>query len=382
MKILHICSYYNTSALYKHLFKSVSKLEGIKQIVYIPMAKGGNICPKDYGTVRSKTEDYEGVNHIYREAFNKNDRYIFSLKNKKIINNLEKNVDIESIDFIHAHSLFVNGKVAYELKRKKSIEYIVAVRATDVDVFFEKMIHLRKIGINIMKEAKNIIFISHNLKNIVLNKYVPTKYRKEIEEKSIVLPNGLDLFWLKNNQKKQIGSKENLNLAYIGTLHKRKNIDKSIKVFEKLNDEGIKTKFRIIGGGPDRDEIYSYIKSSKYGDLCKIDQWLNSREELLSVYKNSDIYIMPSIKETFGISYLEAISQGTPIIYTRNDGVFGYFNEGEVGYSVNPDNINEIYESIIKIIENYNEISKNCIIKSQKFNWDEIAKDYMRLYQS
>lgn len=382
MNILHICSYYNTSALYKHLFESVSKLEGIKQIVYIPMAKGGNICPKDYGTVRSKTEDYEGVTHIYREAFNKNDRYIFSLKNKKIINNLEKSVDVESIDFIHAHSLFVNGKVAYELKRKKSIEYIVAVRATDVDVFFEKMIHLRNIGIDIMKEAKNIVFISYNLKKKVLNKYVPIKHRKEIEEKSIVLPNGLDLFWLKNNEIKQIDSKENLNLAYIGTLHKRKNIDKSIQVFEKLNDEGIKTKFRIIGGGPDRDEIYNYIKSSKYSNLCKLDQWLNSREELLSVYKNSDIYIMPSIKETFGISYLEAISQGTPIIYTKNDGVFGYFNQGEVGYSVNPDNINEIYESIIKIIENYNVISKNCIIKSQKFNWDEIAKDYMRLYQS
>lgn len=380
MKILHICSYYNTSSLYKNLYKSISKSENIEQIVYIPMARGANICPSDHGTVRSKTEDYKGVTHIYKEAFNKNDRYIFNFKNKKIFKNLNENINVESVDFVHAHSLFVNGKVAYELKKINSIEYIVAVRATDVEVFFEKMIHLRKMGINIMREAKKVIFISYNLKETVLSKYIPDKYKKEIEEKSIVIPNGIDSFWLKDKEPKKINVADGLNLAYVGTLHKRKNIDKTIGVFERLNENETHTKLKILGGGPYKEEIHQLVKTSNYSELCELTSWVNNRDDLLNVYRDCDIYVMPSIKETFGISYLESISQGTPIIYTKNDGVFGYFKEGEVGYAVDPNNIEDMYECIMKIVKNYKSISENCIKISHKFNWDVIAKDYVDLY--
>jgi glycosyltransferase involved in cell wall biosynthesis len=58
------------------------------------------------------------------------------------------------------------------------------------------------------------------------------------------------------------------------------------------------------------------------------------KEKLLNNYRNSDIFIMPSYNETFGLVYIEAMSQGLPIIYTQNEGVDGYFKEGSVGYSV------------------------------------------------
>lgn len=385
MKVLHICSYYNTSALYRHLFKNISIINpNIEQVIYIPMAKNADLCPKDYGTVRCKTEDYDSVKHIYKEAFNKNDRYVFTWKNFKMYKGLKNTISMENINFVHAHSLFANGKMAYKLKKKNNIDYAVAVRATDVEIFFEKMIHLRRLGIKIMRESKYIIFISHNLKKEVINKYVPKKYKEQIEAKSIVIPNGIDSFWYSNEKElKNIYKKDKLllKLIYIGTLHKRKNVDKILDVFESLNDHQIAASLEIIGGGPNKKEIDLKIKNSPYREMCTINTWTNNREELLLKYKNSDIFIMPSVKETFGISYLEALSQGKPIIYTKNDGVDGYFKDGDVGYSVNPDNIEYIVECIKKIIDDYNDMSTRCIQHAQEFRWDKIAKKYTDIYK-
>jgi len=91
---------------------------------------------------------------------------------------------------------------------------------------------------------------------------------------------------------------------------------------------------------------------------------------------------MPSYNETFGLVYLEAMSQGLPIIYTKREGVDGYFKDGTVGYSVNPKDVNDIVKKIEMIISNYNRISKNCLGLVEKFSWDKIAKIYYNIYKS
>ncbi|WP_024621022.1 hypothetical protein [Metaclostridioides mangenotii] len=146
MKILHVCSYYITSKLYKNLVEKLEE-EGFYNEVYIPI-NSQSFEHKYIGKKSDKT------NYIYSNCFNKIDRVSFNLKNNKIYSDLNKKVDLDSIDVVHAHSLFVNGYVAYKLKRDKNIDYIVAVRNTDVNTFFKKMIHLRKLGIDILKNAK------------------------------------------------------------------------------------------------------------------------------------------------------------------------------------------------------------------------------------
>ena len=90
---------------------------------------------------------------------------------------------------------------------------------------------------------------------------------------------------------------------------------------------------------------------------------------------------MISDKETFGITYIEAISQGIPIIYTKNTGFGGFFEEGIVGYAVNPYNFDDINIAITKIMGNHKFIIQNCINKSLLFNCDIIVKDLSDLYE-
>ena len=104
------------------------------------------------------------------------------------------------------------------------------------------------------------------------------------------------------------------------------------------------------------------------------------KEELINYYRQSDIFVMPSITETFGLTYAEALSQSTPIIYSKNQGFDGYYEDGIIGYSVNSKNVKEIAEAIIKIVNNYDFISSNCTINIDVFNWETIVKIYLKIY--
>ena len=89
---------------------------------------------------------------------------------------------------------------------------------------------------------------------------------------------------------------------------------------------------------------------------------------------------MPSHTETFGLTYAEAMTQGLPVIYTRGQGFDGQFSEGTVGYSVNSCDAAELAENIVKICEHYPELSKNCVQSVQRFQWDKIVQEYLRIY--
>ncbi len=89
---------------------------------------------------------------------------------------------------------------------------------------------------------------------------------------------------------------------------------------------------------------------------------------------------MPSSPETFGLVYIEAMSQGTPIIYSKNAGIDLFFNEGEVGYSVWHNDTSEWTDTILKISENYSNISKNCYEISKKFTWEKAISKFIKIY--
>ncbi len=373
MKILHVCSYYITSKLYRNLVENLEEV-GVYNEVYIPV-HSQSLVNKYIGKKSEKT------NYIYSKCFNKIDRINFNLKNNKIYSDLNNKIDLDNIDVVHAHSLFVNGYVAYKLKKDKNIDYIVAVRNTDVNTFFKKMIHLRKIGIEILKNAKKIIFISSRYQDFVIDNYIPEHLKEEIKQKSIVIPNGIDEYWFKNLYlEPKIMKKNNINFIYVGKLDKNKNISTSIKVLNKLNKMGYNATLDIVGNGPQFSKLKKLENKAEYKNKITLYGFME-KEDIINLYRKNDIFIMPSKYETFGLVYIEAITQGLPVIYTRGQGFDGYFNEGTVGYGVKYDDIEEITESTLKILEkekwNFKDIEEE--IKGS-FDWKNISLEYKKIY--
>ena len=146
MKVLHLCSAYVLSNLYRELIEAIDKLK-INQTVYIPIKRKEDLN-------KNIVDNLRNTNFIYSKAFNNIDRLLYSYKVNKILKDIKNKVDFKNIDPVHAHFLFSMGGIALKLKREKNIDYAVSVRNSDVNVFFKNIFYLRRIGIQIMKEAK------------------------------------------------------------------------------------------------------------------------------------------------------------------------------------------------------------------------------------
>ncbi|MCF0147278.1 MAG: glycosyltransferase family 4 protein [Clostridium sp.] len=375
MKVLQICSFYAINNLYRNLFNELNNI-GIESDIYIPCK------PKNIPVKVEENEYYSGVykngNSIYEKFINIIGQYEFYKKNNNIYENLKKKVSVENYNIIHAHSLFENGYLAYKSKLEFGIDYIVAVRNTDVNGYFKEAKHLRKIGIEIMKNAKRIIFISPSYKEFVIKNFVKDIDKREIVEKSEVIANGIDDFWVENisTKKRHIVKEGEVHLIQPCRIDKNKNISTSIEITKELRKRGFKSFINIVGDGAEKENLikkYRNLTYVQFNDKA-------SKEELKNYYDNSDILIMPSKYETFGLVYPEAMSRGLPIVYTKNQGFDKYFDDGEVGFPINYSSIEDGAEAIIKILKNYNYMSNKCIENSRLFSWRKIADKYIIIY--
>lgn len=364
MKVLHINSYYYAGKFYKHLYeRQVDNDYFIK--VFVPL-------PFDY----SKNDFDYGSYTTLKDNHNKIDRFFFHLKHKKILKSIKSEYKIDKFEMIHAHSLFSNGYIGMKLNEEYKVPYIVTVRNADVNVFLKNMIHLRPTGIKIMQNASKIIFLSEAYKNKVIKEYVSKKNRIEISEKSIVITNGIDDYWLKNKGTvKDLLEDKKINIIQVGDIDKNKNITTTIKVIKELKKIGFDVKFDVVGKIKNK-KIYKTLKEYTFVNYLGY----KSQNDLIEIYRKNNIFIMPSISETFGLVYAEAMSQGLPVIYSRDQGFDRQFEEGFIGFSVESKNVTEIIEAVLKIIANYKTMSKNCLIASDKYNWDLISTEYDKLY--
>ena len=368
MNILNINSYYYSSSVHSLLRSALSNC-GVDTINYVPIAQ--NYVPRDECKLN------HDANVINSKCYKNLDRYFFHLKHKKILNDINQRLSSHDYNCIHAHSLFSNGYIAMKTSEKTKTPYIVAVRDTDLNVFFKYMFHLRRLGIRILEKADRIVFLSKTYKNTLLKKYVPVKLQDTLSKKSIIIPNGIDEFWLKNKaQPKILKDRNTVKILYVGAVQRRKNLITTAKAIEILNNKGINVVFTVVGKVVDQN-IYKKVISFPNVIYREPVQ----KEELIKIYRNNDIFVMPSITETFGLVYAEAMSQGLPVIYTKEQGFDGQFEEGVVGYHVNCFDIYEISNRIEDIINNYSKISKNCIQKADAFDWNKIAQEYIKVYK-
>ncbi|MCM3088665.1 glycosyltransferase family 4 protein [Bhargavaea ginsengi] len=370
MKVLHLCSYYIGNKLYRNLFYEISK-KRISQSVYIPIRNKMQFNKNYFNS--DKTKIY------YDLILKKYDRFLYGTKIVKQLRRVvEKIPNIESTSIIHAHTLFSDGGTAYLLNMKYGIKYIVSIRNTDINVFYKYALHYRFLSHKILKNASAIIFISPAYKEKTLN-VLPRNIAKQISDKSFIIPNGIDNRWFKEISSKTIDPKKQLKLLFVGTLDQNKNVISVIRAVERLVSQGKDVNLNIAGDGPLLNKLISQVEDRNLQNKIVFHGQIDI-EKLIEIMDTSDIFILPSYKETFGISYIEAMARGVPVIYTRGEGISGYFADGSVGYSITPDNINEMINAINDITDNYEIISRNCIIQAKNFNWDDIAQEYIDLY--
>ena len=365
MRVLHInCNYIGTT-LHQLMVERLEAL-GYENQVFVPtydhrlavIQPNANVCVS--------------------ECFKKWDRLFFDYKQSKIMHAVQKTFPIASFDLIHAYTLFTDGNCAMRLAKKYNKPFVVAVRNTDVNTFFRYMPHLRKRGIEVMRSASRIFFLSESYRKQVFDKYIPQKYHAELLPKVSIIPNGIDDFWFKSKPEHlPAPHTDELKLIFAGKIDHNKNIPTIQRAVQILNDKGCKAHLTVVGHVVEKKEFERIQADANTAYIPS-----QPKEKLIELYRQHDIFVMPSFTESFGLVYAEAMSQGLPVIYSKGQGFDGQFVEGAVGYHVNASSAEEVAHAVMLIVYRYNLISKQCVGAARKFEWGKLVSEYDRIYKS
>ena len=380
MKILQISNDYLGSIVFQKQFREFDK-HGYDQTVLCYIKKGQITAEKMPFSNSNIKEYYVKLGYSISLLGR-----IFPILKNNILLKFYLSNSLGPFDFIHAHTLVSNGSFALMLNKKKNIPYIVTVRNTDINFVLKYFWHLKWLILQIINNSERIVFVSpvHKKKLLEFFKHDSQSFNS-ILTKSEIIPNGIDDFWIINRfHPKTLNLEEPINLLFVGEISENKNILFILETFEQLPQD--KFKLRIVGGTKNKPKNKEYLKSIKKR-IAKMNGVIFMGEiydkiELLNIYRESHIFIMVSKFETFGLVYIEAMTQGCPIIFTRGQGIDGYFNDGLIGNSINNFEVGVAKDAIFKTIRNYNEMSKQCIYKSKNFSWKSVSVKYDQMIKS
>ncbi len=220
---------------------------------------------------------------------------------------------IFDFDVIHAHDwlTFPAGVAAKEVSGKP---LAVHVHATDFDRSAgnvnQGVYDLERKG---MHRADKVITVSNFTRNIVVEKYGVDP------EKIETVHNAVEAGWEKDNLKDRRGIKDKV-VTFLGRVTIQKGpeyfIEAAHKVLQKMNN----VRFVMAGSGELLYRMIHRVAELKIGDKFHFTGFLKGNE-VQEMYGMSDLYIMPSVSEPFGISPLEAMQSGVPVIISRQSGV-------------------------------------------------------------
>jgi glycosyltransferase involved in cell wall biosynthesis len=225
--------------------------------------------------------------------------------------------------------------------------------------------------LNELKKANKITTYTWNLQ-----KYFKEKYFKE---KDITTLQG----WAENKFKKIKCKKPQKKIVlFVGRIDKTKGVYVLLKAFAKIKE---KVNAKLIFAGPpyEKEKLKKKIKELKMEGHTEIKGFVSDKE-LNKLYCLSEVVVVPALhKDAFGLSLMEALSTGKPVICT--DSVGSPDKEEENELIVERNNDKELSELLLKILTNkkfYNKAKKTSEKKAKLFRKDEVMKKYLEIYSN
>ncbi|WP_434631318.1 glycogen synthase [Thermoanaerobacterium thermosaccharolyticum] len=236
---------------------------------------------------------------------------------------------------------------------------------------------MEKTGI---EAADRIIAVSNDSKKDIMKCYnVP-------EDKIEVIYNGIDLNQYKktgvNVARKKYGI-DGRYILFVGRISRQKGIIHLIDAVKYLPQD---VKVVLCASTPDTEEIKMEMeeKVKLYPNIIWIDKMV-TKEEIIELYSNAEVFVCPSIYEPFGIINLEAMACNTPVVASATGGIKEVVVDGETGFLVEPGNPEDLAEHIKKLLDD-RELAATFGANGRKrveemFSWESIAKKTYDMYE-
>ena len=167
---------------------------------------------------------------------------------------------------------------------------------------------------------------------------------------------------------------DKIKLIYVGDFTKNKNVPILIDAVSNLSSMGFDVSLKLAGGGGNQHNAV-INKLKKHSNLCEFLGRMNIID-LKKLYRNSDILVVPSKYETFGMVYIEALSQGCQVIFKEGEAISGYLNDDSIALGLSKINVKEIVNSIIKL-HNSDKSRRKCSSAAEQFSLSGLSKNIL-----
>lgn len=373
--LVHICSFYWTNPVHERLFTELHAQTGLKQIVVVPLKTASlkaEARPVDFGRI----VQLDCLNLLTSASSrHRGNKTVRAMRSHGIWNELAA----LTVVCVHAHSAYMDGFAARRVARFVGAPYCLTFRMTDTDFCFRHRPWATAFMRPLARGADALLAISHGDLGRVAD-------RLGIEPGRMAwLGSGVDdeciARALAAKPRPADGALVFATTGKLGYAYKRVDLtvracalaaarlgvaDWRLRVLGMTHEEYARTHGRDVDEGPLRRHVEF---------LGRIE----SRTAVLELLAQASQFVLPS-KETFGITFLEAVSQCTPIVWLRGYAVDGVFGEVWVGEAAQAQTVTHVADAIVAVArESGGALGPFDANPVRGLGWDALARRYRRL---
>ena len=290
-------------------------------------------------------------------------------------------VENQRLDVLHVHYAIPHASVAFLAKQillSKGIRVpvITTLHGTDITLV-GKDSSLKPVIEFSINNSDGVTCVSEHLREVTHDYF---NIKREID----VIYNFIDFSkFSKTNKehfKKVIAPNGEKIITHISNFRKVKRAEDTIYVFQKIQ-EVIPSTLILIGDGPERPNLEVLCKELGLCDSIRFLGKQQAIEELLSV---SDLFLLPSENESFGLAALEAMAIEVPVISSNVGGIPEVNIDGSTGYLCNVGDVDDMVKKSLAILSDpitHERFKKNAFTRAQQFDINKIVPQYLELYQ-
>jgi N-acetyl-alpha-D-glucosaminyl L-malate synthase BshA len=289
-------------------------------------------------------------------------------------------VKLHKIDVLHVHYAIPHAFAAYMAKKmlhEEGIEVpiVTTLHGTDITLVGNHPDYKSAVTFSINK-SDAVTSVSQSLKDDTLRLFNVTQDIK-------VIPNFIDLEkhqYSFNNCKRTLLASENERvITHVSNFRKVKRIDDIIRVFYKVQKE-VPSKLMMIGEGPEKEPAERLCFKLGIEDKVK---FLGNSGEIDKILCFSDLFLLPSETESFGLAALEAMASGVPVISSNTGGIPEVNIHGVTGYLSNVGDVKDMATNAIHILKDdtrLEQFKQNAKEESKRFDIHNIVPFYEDIY--
>lgn len=290
-------------------------------------------------------------------------------------------VKFEKLDILHLHYAIPHATAAFiaqSILRNEGIDipFVTTLHGTDITIVGKDATYEPVVSFSI-NNSTGVTAVSQSLKDDTLKYF-------HINNDIRVIPNFIDFdrfsYKPKDHFKQAIAPQGERILIHTSNFRPVKRIDHVIRIFEQVN-KTIPSKLLLVGDGPERRNAEQLCRELGVMNNVRFLGKQDAIEEILSV---SDLFLMPSETESFGLAALEAMACKVPVISSNAGGIPEVNIHGQTGFLSCPDDVNDMAKNAIYILEDdarLAEFKENAFNRANDFDLKKVMPVYVEYYK-